>query len=395
MILIIAGIIILVIAAVAVFRKVVRPLRTIANGVDLLRAQDFSSRLAHVGQKQADRIVDMFNGMMAALKEERLRLREQNHFLDLIIGVSPMGIILIKPDSDGLISDANNAAVRFLGKTGGDIKGLRITDIPSPLSHTLASLSDHEVKVVRLNNAMVFRCSRLSFMESGVRHPFLLVESLTEEVIRAERKSYEKVIRMMAHEVNNALGGMISVVDTAADASDDPDMKEALRATSQRGRDMGAFITKFASAVKIPEPVKIKADLNDLLLRWQPMLESVCSTTGASLVLELPETSPQVCIDPVLMEQVVTNIVKNGAESARDTGRIRIYVEGKSTLTVEDNGPGISPEASEGLFTPFFTTKPEGHGLGLIFVTEVLHSHRIPFSLQTEADGLTRFRLHL
>ncbi|MDE6340940.1 MAG: PAS domain-containing sensor histidine kinase [Muribaculaceae bacterium] len=395
MILIIAGIIILAIAAAVVYRKVVRPLRTIANGVDLLRAQDFSSRLAYVGQKQADRIVDMFNGMMSVLKEERLRLREQNHFLDLIIGVSPMGIILLKPDSDGLISDANNAAVRFLGKTGGDgITGLRIADIPSPLSHTLASLTDHEVRVVRLNNAMVFRCSRLSFMESGVRHPFLLVESLTDEVIRAERKSYEKVIRMMAHEVNNALGGMISVVDTAADASDDPDMREALHATSQRGKDMGAFITKFASAVKIPEPVRIEADLNELLLRWQPMLESVCSTTGTTLELSLPETPLRVCIDPVLMEQVLTNIVKNGAESAGEAGRIRIYVEGKSTLTVEDNGPGISPEASESLFTPFFTTKPEGHGLGLIFVTEVLHSHRIPFSLQTEADGLTRFRLH-
>ena len=395
MILIIAGIIILAIAAAVVYRKVVRPLRTIANGVDLLRAQDFSSRLAYVGQKQADRIVDMFNGMMSALKEERLRLREQNHFLDLIIGVSPMGIILLKPDSDGLISDANNAAVRFLGKTGSDgITGLRIADIPSPLSHTLASLTDHEVKVVRLNNAMVFRCSRLSFMESGVRHPFLLVESLTDEVIRAERKSYEKVIRMMAHEVNNALGGMISVVDTAADASDDPDMREALHATSQRGKDMGAFITKFASAVKIPEPVRIEADLNELLLRWQPMLESVCSTTGTALELSLPETPLHACIDPVLMEQVLTNIVKNGAESAGEAGRIRIYVEGKSTLTVEDNGPGISPEASESLFTPFFTTKPEGHGLGLIFVTEVLHSHRIPFSLQTEADGLTRFRLH-
>lgn len=390
-----ADIVILVIAAIVVYRKVLRPMRSIANGVDLLRAQDFSSRLSHVGQKQADKIVDLFNGMMRALKEERLRLREQNHFLDLIIGASPMGIILLKPDSDFLISDANKAAVRFLGKNDDEnINGLRLSDIPSPLSATLASLVDHEVKVVRLSNAMVLRCSRLSFMESGIRHPFLLVESLTEEVMRAERKSYEKVIRMMAHEVNNSLAGMISVVDTAADSTEEPDLCEALHATSQRGKDMGAFITKFASAVKIPEPVKVSLELQDLLQRWQPLLESVCSAAGATLELCMPDNPLPVCADPVLMEQVVTNIVKNGAESAGTAGRVRIYVEGKTTLTIEDNGPGISAEASESLFTPFFTTKPEGHGLGLIFVTEVLHAHRIPFSLQTEPDGLTRFRLH-
>ena len=71
------------------YRKVVQPLNSIANGMDLLREQDFSSRLAPVRQAEADRIVDMFNRMMDQLKNERLRLREQNHFLDLLINVSP------------------------------------------------------------------------------------------------------------------------------------------------------------------------------------------------------------------------------------------------------------------------------------------------------------------
>ena len=77
------------------YSKVIKPFRSITNGLDLLRAQDFSSRLTHVHQTEADRIIDMFNRMMTSLKNERLRLREQNHFLDLLIDVSPMGIIIL------------------------------------------------------------------------------------------------------------------------------------------------------------------------------------------------------------------------------------------------------------------------------------------------------------
>ena len=77
------------------YRKVIKPLNSIAGGMDLLQAQDFSSRLAPVGQREADRIVSIFNRMMQQLKNERLRLREQNHFLDLLISVSPMGVIIL------------------------------------------------------------------------------------------------------------------------------------------------------------------------------------------------------------------------------------------------------------------------------------------------------------
>ena len=84
------------------YRKVIKPLNSIAGGMDLLRAQDFSSRLAPVGQREADRIVQVFNRMMDQLKEERLRLREQNHFLDLLISVSPMGVIILDLDEEGV-----------------------------------------------------------------------------------------------------------------------------------------------------------------------------------------------------------------------------------------------------------------------------------------------------
>ena len=94
------------------YRKVVKPLDIIGNGMELLREQDFSSRLTPVGQKEADRIVLVFNRMMEQLKDERLRLREQNHFLDLLVSASPMGVVILT--LDGHISMLNAAALRFL-----------------------------------------------------------------------------------------------------------------------------------------------------------------------------------------------------------------------------------------------------------------------------------------
>lgn len=375
------------------YRNVIRPLRTIANGVDLLRAQDFSSQLAHVGQREADRIVDMFNGMMASLKQERLKLREQNHFLDLLIDVSPMGIILL--GTDGRITDANRAAAKFLDfDTAKELHGLFPKDIHSALSNVLQSLKDREMRVVRLNDSMVYRLSRLSFMESGMSHPFYLIEKLTDEVMKAERKSYEKVIRMMAHEVNNSLAGIISVMETAKEEVNEPDLSEAISACEDRCRDMGAFITKFASAVKIPEPTKRNINLTELIRSRTPLFESICSATGSQLIMHLPEKETPVFIDPVLIEQVLTNIVKNAAESAGAGGKVEICLEGPGAmLSISDNGPGISTEAAEMLFTPFFTTKKTGHGLGLLLVSEVLNSHGCRFSLQTDTDGLTRFRI--
>lgn len=109
----------------------IKPLDTIGNGMDLLREQDFSSRLTPVGQKEADRIVLVFNRMMEQLKDERLRLREQNHFLDLLVSVSPMGLIILT--LDGHVSMINAAALRYLDYvTDDEVKGRLLCELTSP-----------------------------------------------------------------------------------------------------------------------------------------------------------------------------------------------------------------------------------------------------------------------
>ena len=379
------------------YRKVVQPLNSIANGMDLLREQDFSSRLAPVRQAEADRIVDMFNRMMDQLKNERLRLREQNHFLDLLINVSPMGVVIL--DFDGKISMLNMAAMRFLGYTVADeLVGKRFQDLDAPLAGEIARLPKDTVDTIRLSDAMIYRCSRLSFIDRGFAHPFVLIESLTTEVVKAEKKAYEKVIRMIAHEVNNTTAGITSTLETVGEAlkemDDTEDIQEVMKVCVERCYGMSRFITNFANVVKIPEPSLEQVRLNDRVTACRMFMETVCRDRRITFHNELCPENPTVRIDTVLFEQVLVNIIKNAAESIGECGDIYIRTTASPvTLEIADSGKGISREVEAKLFSPFFSTKPNGQGIGLIFIREVLTKHGCTFSLRTYPDGLTRFRI--
>lgn len=373
------------------YMRMVKPIGTIANGINLLREQDFSTRLAPVGQADADRIVEMFNEMMGRLKNERLRIREQNHFLDLLINESPMGVIVL--DMHDRIGMLNKAAAEMLGIGREDAAGRSAAEMDGQLAQALAGLRTGETRTLRLNNAMVYRCARLSYMDQGFAHPFMLVERLTDEVMRAERTAYEKVIRMMAHEVNNSMAGVNSILDTAAGCIDDADITEALDACRRRCMTMSEFITSFANVVKIPEATLQRTELNSFLADTRRVLESLCAGRGIVLHMELQEGETMVAADTVLMEQVLINLVKNAAESIGERGgEIAVRTTASPAgFVVEDNGPGIDDATQEKIFTPFFSSKASGRGLGLLFVSDILTKHRCSYSLRTDADGITRF----
>ena len=379
------------------YRKVVKPLNSIAGGMDLLQAQDFSSRLSPVGQREADRIVSIFNRMMNQLKEERLRLREQNHFLDLLISVSPMGVIILTLDER--ISMANKAALEFLDEgTEEDIMNKTMDELSGSLAEELNRIPKDTTVTIRLSDSRIYRCSRLSFIDRGFAHPFYLIESLTSEVMKAEKKAYEKVIRMIAHEVNNSVAGITSTLDTIDDAlqtiDDTEDIREVMRVCVERSYSMSRFITNFADVVKIPEPQKEEVHLNDRVTACKIFMENLCQNRDIDLHLELCEENPVVSMDTSLFEQVLINIIKNATESIDTNGKIFIRTSASPLmLEIGDTGKGISKEVEAKLFTPFFSTKPNGQGIGLIFIREVLMKHGYTFSLRTYPDGITRFRI--
>ena len=379
------------------YQSTIKPLQTIGDGMDLLTGQDFSTRLRHVGQPEADRIIDVFNKMMNQMKNERLYLREQNHFLDLLINASPLGVIII--DLDENIQSVNPAIYKILPLSPEDnIIGKKLSEVNFPLTNELTSIEKNASQTIRLSNASIYKCTHSSFVDRGFQHSFYLIESLTEEVFKAEKKAYEKVIRMIAHEVNNTTAGITSTLDTLhetfKETESNKDISEVLQVAIERCYSMSRFITNFADVVRIPEPQLQHHDLNTLVSSCKLFMENACRNRNIKIIMELTEPSPVVVADSLLLEQVLVNIIKNSAESIENNGEIFIRTTNNPTcLEIADTGNGINKETEAKLFSPFFSTKPNGQGLGLMFIREVLQKHGYTFSLSTDPDTLTRFRI--
>jgi PAS domain S-box-containing protein len=394
-----AAVIVTAVYLVVFYRSILKPLQVIGDGMDLLREQDFSSRLRKVGQPEADRIVDVFNKMMEQLKSERLRLREQNHFLDLLIQASPMGVVIL--DLDRQIRSVNPAGCRIFGlQSENEAFGKHLAGIGSPLADELLLLDDEQSQTIRLSDANIYKCTHSFFIDRGFRHSFYLVESLTEEVFKAEKKAYEKVIRMIAHEVNNTTAGITSTLDTLSHTfrcmDGDEDLDGILRAAIERCYSMSRFITNFADVVRIPAPQIREQELNALVISCKRFMENICRNRNIQIHMELSDVSPVVQVDNLLFEQVLVNIIKNSAEAIGSGGQIHIRTATNPVcLEITDTGKGIDRETEAKLFSPFFSTKPNGQGLGLLFIREVLLKHRCTFSLRTGSDGLTRFTILL
>jgi nitrogen fixation/metabolism regulation signal transduction histidine kinase len=377
------------------YGKTVRPLQNINSGMDLLREQDFSSRLREVGQFEADRVVEIFNKMMEQLKNERLRLREQNEFLDLLIKASPMGVIVL--DYDHQISELNPAALKIMGlKHISDVKGYKLSDVKDKVLIDLSNIPLHETRTISLHDGTVYKCTLESFIDRGFPRHFYLIESLTEEVRRAEKKAYEKVIRMIAHEVNNSTAGITSMLDTVGkeleDIPETQDLQQAMQVCVERCYSMSRFITNFADVVKIPKAELAPTDLNGLIDSMSRFMEVMCLNRNIKLTFHPDKRLQLLHLDASLFEQILLNIIKNSTESIEKDGEIIIKTDAETqSIEIADNGKGISKEIEHKLFNPFFSSKPAGQGIGLLFIREVLSQHNFNYSLRTYPDGWTRF----
>ena len=371
------GMLVLVLIYLILFyQKVLRPIDTLAGGMELLRDQDMSTTLALSGQKETDEIVKTFNALITRLRNEHLRISEQNTFLNLLIEASPMGVVLC--DLSGNIRSMNPAAQQMLSPT---------------LSEAMQTLPQGKSITLRLSNSQIYCLSHLSFLDRGYQHPFFLIESLTSEVMKAEKAAYEKVIRMIAHEVNNNVAGIVSTLDLVGEELQGNSSIDALDASRERTLKMAEFVTRFANVVKVPEPQLTLCDLNEEVETCRSFLEGLCQTQSIRLTLQLTEEATPVHLDATLFQQALVNIVKNAVESIGTGGEIKIETHPKS-LIVTDNGRGISPEVAPHLFTPFYSTKPQGQGLGLLLIRDILTKHACTFTLLTDpVDSRTRFTI--
>lgn len=161
-----------------------------------------------------------------------------------------------------------------------DIVGKRLSELDSSLAAELEPIPLYDSQTVRLNDANIYKCTHSSFVDRGFHHSFYLVEMLTQEVFKAEKKAYEKVIRMIAHEVNNTTAGITSTLDTLeatfSEMQDTEDICEVLRVSIERCYSMSHFITNFADVVRIPEPQVKAQPLNTVVFSCKRFMETVC-----------------------------------------------------------------------------------------------------------------------
>lgn len=380
------------------YRTLIRPYHLLLSGMDLLKEQDFTTNLRPVKNKDADQVIDIFNRMISHLRNERLLVREKNQFLDLLINASPQGILILTFDKH--ISDINPAGLKILGiENLNEVKGKKLNDVSFGLAPALAALNPKDDVIVRGAGVSVYRCIRSSFVDQGFDHPFIFIEELTHELLKIEKESYERIIRMMSHEVNNSVGAIGSTLSVVSDIFRHEGVKEwedvlaAVDASYDRCGNLARFIENLAHVVRIPEPVLAPISLNEQARAVEALTRMECQQRNIRLKLFLSKEDQAILADGIQFEQVLVNIIKNAYEAIGQEGEIRIHTSlFPLSIRIEDNGPGIDENVREKLFSPFFTTKSTGQGIGLMFVRDVLINHGYRFSLHTR-EGWTIFEI--
>lgn len=259
-----------------------------------------------------------------------------------------------------------------------------------------------ESRTFKIGVMNTYKIQKSNFVDRGFARVFIMIEELTAEIFEAEKKAYGKVIRMMAHEVNNTVGPVNSILNVALGTDDlwvdapRSALKNAIQVAVERNQNLNLFMRNFADLVKLSPVNRLTVSLNRLILTVVDLMKIKADQQKIGLELHLPLNEVLIHADALQMEQVLINIIKNAMESIEFGGLIKITLDaGLRQVVFNDNGKGITPEHAEMLFSPFFSTKKDGQGIGLTLVREILHNHGYGFSLKTLEQGNTAFTIVL
>jgi signal transduction histidine kinase len=305
---------------------------------------------------------------------------------------------------DGSVVELNPSAERLLGQERDEVVDLPPGELASPVGEALSELGVGEARVVGLSGGRRVRTRRASFHDQGFERSFYLLEELTEELRQSEKAAYGKLIRMMSHEVNNSVGAVNSLLGSIASGAaslpeaERADFERAIDIATRRLDNLRAFVDRFADVVRLPPPAARVCNVDRLLEDVLGLVEPSLAERGISLVYKTDVRLPQVALDQNQFEQVLVNVLKNAAEAIDGPGTVTLTTgseSGVGWIAIADSGPGIPDSVRDQLFTPFFTTKKDGCGLGLTLVREVLDGHGFPFSLENSEQGGSVFRIEL
>ena len=351
-----------------------RTARALNDGILSLKDRDFSVSVTEVTSDELGALVASYNGLGERLRVERQSLYQRELMLDTVIQTTPLALVLTN-DADAVLY--SNAAARRLFAAGRKLEGERfaryLAQSPAPLREAIERGGDTLFTLEIAGEPEVYHVSQRSFLLNAVPHRLLLLKQLTREINSQEVATWKRVIRVIAHELNNSLAPISSLAHSGqilAQAPPDPEQLTRVFATIEdRARHLAGFIEGYAQFAKLPQPRLAP-------VAWAVLIERLRVVVAFTLAGPLPEHAAS--FDTAQIEQALINLLKNARESGADPASIELAVNPAArgfTIEVRDHGPGFTPQALENALVPFYSTKQSGTGLGLTLCREIVEAH--------------------
>ncbi|MBV8050299.1 MAG: PAS domain S-box protein [Acidobacteriaceae bacterium] len=371
--------------AFAVRSGVVRPLQTLANMQSALREGDFSFRVR--GAKSGDALGELMlevNTLSEMLREQRLGAMEASALLTTVM--TEIDVAVFAFDGERRLRLVNRAGERVMGQNAERLLGKSAAELD-----LLECLEGESARTLEKNfpgqsGRWGFR--RSVFRQHGKPHYLLVLADLSRALREEERQAWQRLVRVLGHELNNSLAPICSIAASLEDimkrqarASDwEDDLRRGLRVIHERSDALSRFMRDYSRLTRLPKPQLRPTDLGTLI-RTAAGLE-----TRALVEIE-PGPEITLNIDPDQLQQVLINLIRNAVDASLDTGgNVKVgWSKNGSwiTLLIQDEGPGIANPGN--LFVPFFTTKPAGSGIGLVLSRQIAEAHGGSLSLRNRA----------
>ena len=370
-------------------QRVVRPLQTLSNILAAVREGDYSirGRRATVGDALGEVMLEV-NDLGQTLREQRLGALEATALLRTVMAEIDVAVFAF--DADRRLRLVNRSGEKILARPARRLLGRTSEELGLAACLDLGNGSGpHTAQMVFPGGVGRWDIRLGTVREGGIQHQLLVLTDLSQTLREEERIAWQRLLRVLGHELNNSLAPIKSVAGSLADLLDrEPppvdwhdDMQRGLEVISARADSLSRFVESYSQLARLPQPHFESLNIGELVQRVATL-----ETRLRVEVLAGPESV--VHGDHVQLEQLLINLVRNAADACMETnGRVQVGWDqnnGQVEIRVSDEGPGLASSAN--LFVPFFTTKAEGSGIGLVLSRQIAEAHGGTLTLKNHSN---------
>ena len=386
--------------------------RDLTRFFEAIKHTDFTQSFTGAGLGSSfDHLKSAFAEVIEEFRRARAEKEEHHRYLQTV--VQHVGIGLIAFDQNGKVGLLNTAAKRLLHVT--HLKNIKSLDsFSKSFVETLLRLKSGEkalVKVDDKNELLQFAIYATEFKLREQMLTLVSIQNIQSELEEKEMEAWQNLIRVLTHEIMNSVTPIASLASTVNELLDKPksrsditpeyvsDMRGAALTIQKRSEGLLHFVDAYRSLTRIPRPNFKIFRVTELFGGIEQLLRASFKEKKINLHTAIAPESLELTADPEMIEQVLINLLLNAIQAldSKPEAKIdltsRIDERGRVIIQVIDNGPGIIPEVLEKIFIPFFTTKPDGSGIGLSLSRQIMRLHRGTITARSEPNVETRFTL--